>query len=313
MQDTNKETELGFHQKTSLKDLKRRGVGTPMVSYSREIVAPISTPSKHSLSSLVKVSDLMIDYSYQREQSKYKVAKIARNFNYDALGVIIISIRESGEMFILDGGHRVAAMNLLGKENETIDALVYFDLTVEQEADLFVKLNEDRTKPKRSDIFDAKVASRDASALEISSVLDSLGLRISSTPGNGNIRAVSGINQIFENAGPDVMKRVLYVTKEAFGNHSSSFNKEFIVSMSMLYHHCDSQISDTRMIEKLKKFVNPNNIVSLVRTNMKLNVFKDTHIGIIHVVVSDYNKSLRKNGIDTSVVSQINPSKPWTK
>lgn len=307
------EKELGFDEVTSLKDLRSRGVGIPMISFSRTIEPSKSIISKHSLTSMVKVSDLMIDYSYQRQQNKAKVAKIARNFNYDALGVIIVSIRESGEMFVLDGGHRIAAMHLLGKKDDNVNALVYFDLTQQQEASLFVSLNEDRTKPKRSDIFEAKTLAGDEQASKIKEILSSLNLEIGSTPTSGVVRAVSGVNEIYENAGHDVLYKTLYVITSAFGRQSTVFNKQFMTAIAMMYHHFGDIINDDRLIEKLPALVDPHYAVEIARNSTKMKVYRTSSIALLNMIVTEYNKRLKKNVITQEHILKINYSRPWDK
>lgn len=313
MSNNKKEIELGFDEVTSLSELRKGGIAVPMITFSKAIEPTNSFASKHSLSSMVKVSDILIDYSYQRTQNKAKVAKIARNFNYNALGVVIVSIRESGEMFVLDGGHRIAAMNLIGKSEECVDALVYFDLTIEQEAAMFVALNEDRTKPKRADIFDAKVLSGDDSMNEIDKILSSMGLKISATPVNNSVRAVSGVIDIYTNAGPEILRRVLNVTVESFGRNSSVFNKMFMTSLAIVYHHFGDDIDDERLIERLKMLGDPMQMVLIARNNIKMKVYKTVHIALIHMMINEYNKRLRINSIEIDKINKINPSRPWDR
>jgi hypothetical protein len=313
MSKGNVEKELGFDEVTSLKDLRKRGVGIPMITFARTIEPSKSIASKHSLTSMVKVNELMIDYSYQRQQNKAKVAKIARNFNYDALGVIIVSIRESGDMFVLDGGHRIAAMHLLGKSDENINALVYFDLTQEQEASLFVSLNEDRTKPKRSDIFEAKSLGGDKQANDIKNILNSLNLEIGSNPTTGTVRAVSGVNEIYENAGAEVLYKTMYVISSAFGRQSSVFNKQFMTAISLVYHHFGHLIDDDRMIEKLPALIDPSYAVDIARNSAKMKIYKTVSIALINMIATEYNKRLKKNFINQQDILKINHSRPWDR
>ena len=119
---------------------------------------PIRFHTKSKLTSTVKPDDLRVDMTYQRSVSDSRVSSICRNFNQQALGIVTLSIRENGELFIIDGQHRVEALKKMGKGNIQINAIVLFDLTVQDEANLFLIMNDNRTKPKRFDLHKAAYA-----------------------------------------------------------------------------------------------------------------------------------------------------------
>lgn len=293
--------DLGFDEVTSLRELRSKGIGVPMVttSFSPELVK-ITQPSKHSLTSMVKVSDLMIDYSYQRQQSKLKVAKIARNFNYNALGVIIVSIRESGDMFVLDGGHRIAAMNLLGKSDENVDALVYFDLTLDQEASMFVSLNEDRTKPRRYDIHTASAISGDPAALEVEKVLSDNGLIFADRHGNGHVRAVGTVKKMIDKIGSQKLDRVFKILIAANGPYSKYLCSEYIVACSAIV--CQyPDVKDERLAKAFKSLGEPS--IAILKSNSMAGRSAFSKVqSLCASVIDNYNYKLTKFRIDKNVI-----------
>jgi hypothetical protein len=300
-----KETEkidLGFDEVTSLRELRSKGIGVPMVttSFSPDVIK-IASPSKHALTSVVKVSDLLIDYSYQRQQSKSKVAKIARNFNYDALGVIIVSIRESGDMFVLDGGHRVAAMNLLGKSDENINALVYFDLTLKQEASLFISLNEERTKPKRFDIHTASSSAGEVTAVEMDTLLENNNLRFSDVNGYGCVRAVGTVRKMIEKIGSDKLDRVLKILVLANGNHSKFLCSEYIVACSAIVCQYPN-IKDDRLAKAFNSLGEPS--IAVMKSNSMASgksAFSKVQ-SLCSVIIDNYNYKMTKNRLDKNII-----------
>ena len=78
----------------------------------------------------IKVSDLMVDFDYQRHPGNTKINKIVKNFDPDLLGVIICSMRENGQVAIIDGSHRYHALVQMNQMNLNINALVYFGLSL---------------------------------------------------------------------------------------------------------------------------------------------------------------------------------------
>ncbi|MDT3982553.1 hypothetical protein ACUW58_001958 [Staphylococcus saprophyticus] len=86
----------------------------------------------------VNINDLKVDYSY-RSSNNPNSDGIVENFNRLAIGFITVSAREDG-LYIVDGIRRVEALKQLGYEECFAELL--FGLTVEDEAKIFVNMNE---------------------------------------------------------------------------------------------------------------------------------------------------------------------------
>jgi len=249
------------------------------------------------LESELKIKDLVIDMRYQRQPNESKVSKIARNFNKDALGVIICSIRENGIIAVIDGGHRIAAMNLLGMQDSTIDALVYFGLTLDQEAKIFALINDDRTKPKTSDIFKAQVIANDPKTVGLDSLLKSLNLEPTSKPGNNYIRGIGTLKEIYENAGHDSTLKSLTCLKNAFGPHSSSFNVDAITALALIFKRY-AEINASRVTEVLKRFGSINTLIAQANTMNLGSNNSMRYTSLPYIIVNGYNHKMRTHRIE---------------
>ena len=86
----------------------------------------------------VNINDLKVDYSY-RSSNNPNSDGIVENFNRLAIGFITVSEREDW-LYIVDGIRRVEALKQLGYEECFAELL--FGLTVEDEAKIFVNMNE---------------------------------------------------------------------------------------------------------------------------------------------------------------------------
>jgi hypothetical protein len=83
---------------------------------------------------------LKIDLDYQREaKSRMRVLSIARDLRWTLFGVIIV-IKNGNDYFVVDGAHRARA-SMLRDEIKTVPCMVYSAKSIQEEADLFVKLN----------------------------------------------------------------------------------------------------------------------------------------------------------------------------
>jgi len=112
----------------------------------------------------VKISDLHMDWSYQRPVSKTRVRRIVREFDVRRLGVITVSQRPNGDRYVVDGSHRVAVLRAMGDRQEIL-ADVWEGLTVRDEAELFSLTNGDQKKPTAVENFRAQVVAEHKAAV----------------------------------------------------------------------------------------------------------------------------------------------------
>jgi len=257
--------------------------------------------TESALNSLVSVEDLMIDMSYQRFPNENKVNDIVKNFDPDAIGVLICSAREDGTIAVIDGGHRVAALRMLGFEKMNVDCLVYFDLTIAEEAKIFNLMNDNRTKPKTQDRFKAKVTSNDTNAVELNDIFKTVGLEVATKPMNNGIRAIGTVENVFKKHGADVTLKALTLLKEAFGSHSSSFSDVAIVAVAnVLSTYKDVDLN--RLSNALKVQVNASLWASNGAVLANQIRAKQTAIGMSILLIKDYNKKMRVNRLDEKMI-----------
>lgn len=260
-----------------------------------------SEASFSSLNSEIKVDDLVIDLSYQRYPNENKVNEIVKNFDMDAVGVIICSMRDDGTLAVLDGGHRVAALRMLGLNDSTVNCLVYFGLSIEDEANIFNMMNDNRTKPKTNDLFKAKVVAKDADSVALNKIFEKHKLSVLDRPANNGIRAIGTISKIFKKYGGNVVDDTLHVLKNAFDSHSSSFTDVAIMAVSkILYIYKD--IDKKRLTNALK---NQHTAALWANNGATLSAQispKDRSVGMAVLLVKDYNKKLKINRLDEKLI-----------
>ena len=249
------------------------------------------------MSSVVKVSDLTIDYTYQRQPIMKKVNKIAKSFDPDILGVIICSMREDGSIAVIDGSHRVHALRMKNMNDTTLNALVYFSLTIQEEAKIFAMLNQEHTKPNTAEIFKAGIVSGDEETIAINKILNSLGLIIGVGPGDNKLRAISTVKRVYRNAGDKVLYDTLHTIKSAYGDSSSTMRDVLISAVAIIYNRYGSKVEVSRMITTLQKFGNPNTLIANAKS-MGMNTSSVTSSALPFVIVNGYNQRLTKNRLE---------------
>lgn len=268
------------------------------ISMKKKSIKAMSNMSASRLVSNVKVEDLIIDLSYQRKPNEQKVAKIIRDFDPNSIGVLICSMRENGDVAVIDGGHRIAALNAMNMGNTDVRCLVFFELTLAQEAEMFATLNDNRTKPKTMDIFKSKVVAGDADASAVQSILNKMGLSISNGPANNSVRAIGTVNAIYRNHGKKVLENTLFVLSTAFDKHSSSFSDSALIAVSKMFATYKDRIDINRFCSILASFGNANLWINKGGAVAKTMGYRDTNVGMIVCFMNEYNKRLKSNRLD---------------
>lgn len=297
-------------QTINIKDL--RGLNISAKTESEMFGASFNSGHISKISSLVKVSDMFVDYTYQRVALEKKVNKIAKNFDPDVLGVIICSMRDDGSLAIIDGSHRYKALVQKGMNDYSVNALIYFDLTIQEEAKIFTMLNQEHTKPNTTEIFKAGIVSGDEETIAINKIINSLGLHIGVGPGDNKIRAISTVKRIYRNADGDVLYKSLKSIKEAYGSNSSNMRDVLISAVAIVFNRYGDSVDVDRMIDTLQKFGKPNTLIANAQAMMSGKSNQVTTTGLPYLIVNKYNQRLTKNRLSEYPMNLL-PQQVWVR
>lgn len=138
----------------------------------------------------VKASSVKVDLSYQRPPDDKRIASIAEKFEIDRVGVPVLSMRKDGSLWVLDGQHRFAAMIAAGLGDTLVMCLCHEGLTLEDEADWFLKLNNGRVAVDTMAKYKARIVAKEPIALEVNAIIRSRGLTVSNCPSAKTVSAI---------------------------------------------------------------------------------------------------------------------------
>lgn len=130
---------------------------------------------------MVSVADLVVDPHYQRALSakgRSTIAKVIADFDWLKFGAISVA-RRGDKLTVIDGQHRAVAAAAIGIA--MVPAMVA--TVAAAEAATFVAIKDVRTSVTPTDKFRAKVAAGDRAAVELSEVLQELGISADVMPG----------------------------------------------------------------------------------------------------------------------------------
>lgn len=163
--------------------------------------------------------ELQIDAAYQRSiqasDSQALIRRIAQHWNWDLCQPLVVSRREDGSLYVIDGQHRLEAAKLRG-DIAQLPCVIGNYASAADEAASFVHLNQQRRPLGKLDVFKAAVASGDPEACAIVAALTEAGLSVAPHSNYtawkpGMVANVGGIEAAWRRHGPEATSLALTV------------------------------------------------------------------------------------------------------
>lgn len=238
--------------------------------------------------SYFRVNELSFDYRYQRAVNTSRVSRMAKDLRPKQLMTIVVSLRDDGTAVVIDGQHRVLACREAGHDDVTIRCEVFDRLTVSQEAELFLRLNTDKAELKAYDRYESELTALYAPALEIRSIAERLGLRVTKHGAVGCVAAISRMKSV--HLKQNNLYDTLWVLREWAGDDSGVYNQYLILAVSLfLYYHPEANLQ--HLVKTLTP-INPRTV--LAKLWRARDVGTPWNVAAEQVLLPVYNKRLRK-------------------
>jgi hypothetical protein len=228
---------------------------------------------------------------YQRPISPAKVNKIVKTFSEARLHPVDVSYRD-GNYYVMDGQHRIAALKKL--DIPQAPCMIRQGLTYQEEADLFVKLNSDRSKPTKLALFHADTEAQKVPALEINSLVESVGFTIAKNGGSksNTISAASRLEEIYKAVGPSGLRQVLLLVRKAWNGRVESMDGRILMGVCEFYKRYRAELVDTDFAKRLSK-VEPKKIIAESKMVPKL-FSNNSCIPCAIIMLQYFNKGCKK-------------------
>lgn len=187
---------------------------------------------------------LNVDASYQRsmenKSSQTLIRKIAQFWNWDLCQPLVVARRSGGELFVIDGQHRLEAAKLRG-DIQQLPCVVVEYASAADEAASFVHLNQQRRPLSTLDVFKAAVASEDKEAVAILEAIGEAGLSLA---GHSNyiswkprmVAHIGGIQSCWRERGGKVTLEALKVLAEAFDGQILQYGGTLFPGIAAVVH-----------------------------------------------------------------------------
>jgi len=249
--------------------LKRRT--TRVVKHPHTHIEKLDKPSHIEE---LHAGDFFVDHNVQRMLNEPRVAEMAADFRPDSMGLITASLRENGRIAILDGQHRIAAARM-ARYDGPIVSRVFENLTVKEEAGLFLTLNKSRPV-STIERFKVRVTLGDPIATNINKILKAYGLNVNfaNTKSTNTVGAVVTLEKVYHGAGvrdhghhADLVDRVIGSLIAAYSGDTRPvvFSRPMVEGMGIFHATYGKRIDRARLTDMMSS-VPPRQVASRART-----------------------------------------------
>jgi hypothetical protein len=195
---------------------------------------------------IIKIADLKVDRSYQRDLDEKRVDAMAAAFDKDLMGVPVVTLR-GGDVYVIDGQHRRALAERMGVKE--ILCRIVVCKTVADEAQLFLDLNGLVKAVGAFAKFNARLTAREPIAIAITNVVHNAGLRLSPYKVDHAVTAVQCLEYVhtrYSNLG-----RVLHILTMWLDGDPSAYDGTIVKDVGAFLHEHE-KANDARLVNALR-------------------------------------------------------------
>lgn len=235
---------------------------------------------------------LMVDPSVQRTVIGPRANKLTVEFDPDKVGILHVSQRENGERHLIDGQHRWVAARRAGKGQTKAKCEVFEGLSPEEEAAMFLSLNDAR-QPSAVDRFKVGLVAGDETAVGVDKVLHKFGLRVSSNIDDGTIACVDRLMALYRRD-PALLMETLSVTNDAWNNRRDAVESVVIGGLSKVLATYNGEMDRGVLVRKLRKQP-PAGLIANAKLLQSLRPGFTKSQAVGQLIIDHYNKGRRSD------------------
>jgi hypothetical protein len=214
----------------------------------------------------VKTTELRFDADYQRALGALHLKTMEANFDPRGLGIIAVSERPDGHLYVIDGHHRCVICKKCGVAD--MRAEVFRGLSLEDEAGLFLLRNFFRAVTPAAK-YKARIIVKEPQALAIKAAVEKAGFILdpSRQAGGEVIAGVSKLDSIYESYGTDAIVSILNIIRTAWPIDKHSRESSMIGGLAAFMHMYPG-VKPAELARKLEK-PDSQEVLSKRRTYMR--------------------------------------------
>lgn len=204
-------------------------------------------------------AELRLDDSYQRSTdngaSMALIKRIANGWDWRMCLPLVVSKRDDGTLWVIDGQHRLAAAILRG-DIQFLPCCVGVYGSVADEAAMFVAMNRARKPMNRLDDFHAALAGGEPEAAQIHQIITDTGLTVSRKTGSqswvpGEVAFTSAIAKVLRKHGAAICTGALDTIARAFPGQVLNAGSSMFTALTKLSVNPPEGYNPDRMFRAL--------------------------------------------------------------
>lgn len=252
----------------------------------------------------VDIKNCFADSTYAREFRTSHARQILKEFDWNIIGKPIVSKRKDGRYAILDGQHRIWAINQRMEKYIATDDDAYFspeqeilisvemheDLTLDEEARIHTAWNIGQSKMTQLDIFKSEVVGKLPDAIAIRQMLDRHEVTLGSQAKKGNLSCIQTVRKL-HGISPKVLDKTFWVLRLAWGNKSPQPDAPYYTeTLNAVFYLLCSAILDSKV-----KIVIPQNLDEVLDPLKTTRVKNEPHeFDLAHLINRMRNQNSQK-------------------
>lgn len=253
----------------------------------------------------IPIKNLVSNQDYQRGLSETHVSRAVRDFDLYQINPVKVS-RRDGINYVFNGQHTIEIVARKSGSRETpVWCMIYDDLCYEHEADIFANQMKNVKNLQPYEVFKANVEAGNPTQLMIRDLVESYGLRISSTKGADTICAIATLESIFKKYGYQVLNRTLRLIIATWEGDDNSFSSNILNAVAKIIVVYGDAINEEYFADRLGKV----SVRQIIRTA------KDRRIGAMgyaETIVMEYN-GRKKTDVAKLSIRKLYSPKAHTK
>ena len=201
----------------------------------------------------IEVDKMIIDRSYQREESSARIRRIARAFNWRHFQPVTVTL--AGDQYaVIDGQHRIAAAKLVPQISK-LPAYIVDAPEVRDQAGAFITTNKERAGVTPLALFWAGITAQNTECIRVLQISEAAGVTIAKSASGDTppltTSAIVAVQRAVRRYGDKAARRALSAIAEAHPQTPSAFGGVLVASLTQIFHDNAETVSDETMIAAL--------------------------------------------------------------
>lgn len=244
----------------------------------------------------VKANDTSVDITVQRDLDMRRVRQMASELRLEAIGTLCVSKRDGGDLVVIDGGHRRAALIEAGEGETPVNAEVYSGLTLADEAALF-RYRNNTQKVGYLDRFRVRLIEGEEVAVAIEALAKKHGWAVIADPTSNDpvLLSVKKLEQLY-GLEEDVADLTLGVVTRAWGYIYDAVDYRVLDGLFRFLKRYWKDVDVDDLVIKLGSYPGGPEALITRGQGLRESIVTSQGMAVAELITEAYNKGKKHGG-----------------